>query len=31
MLVRTLALLLAEPAVSLIAWYELKDARSSDA
>jgi hypothetical protein len=31
MLVRTLALLLAEPAVSLIAWYELKDARSADA
>lgn len=31
MLVRTLALLLSEPAVSLIAWYELKDARPSDA
>ena len=31
MLVRTLALLLAEPAVSLIAWYELKDARAADA
>src|SRR5690606_19985674 len=31
MLVRTLALLLAEPAVSLIAWYELKDVRSTDA
>jgi hypothetical protein len=31
MLVRTLALLLAEPALSLIAWYELKDARRSDA
>jgi class 3 adenylate cyclase len=30
-LVRTLALLLAEPAVSLIAWYELKDARPVDA
>ena len=31
LLVRTLALLLAEPAVSLIAWYELKDVRSTDA
>jgi hypothetical protein len=31
MLVRTLALLLGEPAVSLIAWYELKDARAADA
>lgn len=31
MLVRTMALLLSEPAVSLIAWYELKDARSADA
>lgn len=31
MLVRTLALSLAEPAVSLIAWYELKDARPADA
>jgi hypothetical protein len=31
MLVRTLALLLSEPAVSLIAWYELKDARPADA
>lgn len=29
-LVRTLALLFAEPAVSLIAWYELKDARPAD-
>lgn len=31
MLVRTLALLLSEPALSLVAWYELKDARRGDA
>lgn len=31
MLLRTVALLLAEPALSLIAWYELKDARPGDA
>src|SRR4051812_25604768 len=29
MLVRTLALALAHPAVSLVAWYELKDPRAS--
>jgi hypothetical protein len=31
MLVRTLALLLSQPELSLIAWYELKDARPADA
>jgi hypothetical protein len=31
MLVRTLALALAHPELALIAWYELKDARASDA
>lgn len=31
MLVRTLALLFAKPAVSLVAWYELKDPRPTDA
>jgi hypothetical protein len=30
-LVRTLALALSHPALSLVAWYELKDARASDA
>jgi hypothetical protein len=31
MLVRTLALLLSKPAISLVAWYELKDPRATDA
>jgi hypothetical protein len=31
MLARTFALALSEPAISLLAWYELKDARASDA
>lgn len=31
MLLRTLALALSHPAVSLFAWYELKDPRASDA
>jgi polysaccharide biosynthesis protein PslG len=31
MVVRTLALLLSQPAVSLVAWYELKDPRPTDA
>jgi hypothetical protein len=31
MLVRTLALLFAKPAVSLVAWYELKDPRATAA
>jgi hypothetical protein len=31
MLVRTVALLFAKPAVSLVAWYELKDPRASAA
>jgi glycosyl hydrolase family 39 (putative alpha-L-iduronidase) len=30
-LIRTLALLFSQPAVSLVAWYELKDPRASDA
>jgi hypothetical protein len=31
MLVRTLALLFSKPAISLVAWYELKDPRRTDA
>lgn len=31
MLIRTLALSLSQPSVALLAWYELKDARASDA
>ena len=31
MVVRTLALLFSQPAVSLVAWYELKDPRATDA
>jgi polysaccharide biosynthesis protein PslG len=31
MLVRTVALLLSKPAISLVAWYELKDPRPTDA